>query len=625
MGITTDKTTNNSRPTAVIMQRPCESTITRAAEATRIRVGKGRASVLISDSQGESSSPAAIHDVSPESDCTGNLRVLDVAGRIYHDCRRGQITLDRIETFRTDKLRQLCMKCLAVKSPGRGERRGSAAQRIRAALATCLALVTLPVGCGLNAQGHREVSAALAEYERRARETPVEYGDLSQYAEGRPSQAAPTEGTSSSPDEHSLAGLIATALERNPEIMSAIDTAKSAASRVPQATALMDPMLMTRTLPEPTRTADGDMVFVLGVSQTLPIPSKLDRRGRASLEEARMAIRDLEQTRLRTIAEVKRAYFQLFAVDQAVLITRENQTLLRDLIEVARGQLVAGKRQQEDILRAQVERSNLESQLVQLAQRRETTVALINSMLDRPPRTNVDSIASYDVRRLRPHLDELLTQAYQRNPELAKIEHQVLRDEHRLELAKLDYIPDFTVGFEWMLMQPRDAFVPPVDPNTGMRPPYNRMSEEGTDSWAITVALNIPVWFERIEAGIREARDRLSASRRQHHAAKNKLTYQIEDALARINSQRDIADLYATAIIPQAEQAYQVSREGYVTGTSDFQFVIDNWQKWLFFRLEYYRTLADLEQSIADLEQALGVSIVDAMLPSDAQDAANGE
>lgn len=480
-------------------------------------------------------------------------------------------------------------------------------------------------GCALNSQGDREVSAALAEYERRSNSDPTHYAISKGASEVLGNASPTTQSQVSLVSPNSLAGLIATALERNPEIMSAIDTAKSAASRVPQATALMDPMLMTRTLPEPTRTADGDMVFVLGVSQTLPIPSKLDRRGRAALEEARMAIRELRQTRLRIIAEVKRAYFQLFAVDQAALITRENQALLRDLIEVARGQLVAGKRQQEDILRAQVERSNLESQLVQLAQRRETTVALINSMLDRPPRTSVHSIASYDVRRLSPHLDELLTQAYQRNPELAKIEHQVLRDEHRLELAKLDYIPDFTVGFEWMLMQPRDAFVPPVNPNTGMRPPYNKMSEEGTDSWAITVALNIPAWFERIEAGIREARDRLSASRRQHHAAKNKLTYQIEDALARINSQRDIADLYSTAIIPQAEQAFQVSREGYVTGTSDFQFVIDNWQKWLFFRLEYYRTLADLEQSIADLEQALGVSIVEAMQPSDAQDAANGE
>jgi len=354
------------------------------------------------------------------------------------------------------------------------------------------------------------------------------------------------------------------------------------------------------------------MVFVLGIQQVLPIPQKLDHRGRVALAETRMAGETIAQTRQRVIGDVKRAYFQLFAIDQAVLITKENQTLMRDLIEVARGQMIAGRRQQEDVLRAQVELSNLESQLVELNQRRATTVALINSILDRPPSTGVPPLSEYDIRRVAPRLKELLSQAYIQNPELQRIERQIERDEQRLLLAKLEYWPDFTLGFEWMAMNARTPFIPPVNPNTGMRPPYSRMSKEGNDSWAIMAGVNLPVWFERIEGGIREAREQLSASRRQLHSAKNRITYQVEDALARIDSQRDIAGLFATAIIPQAEQAYQVTREGYITGTSDFQFVIDNWQKWLFFRLQYYRTLGDLERSVADLEQAVGVSIIEA-------------
>ncbi len=471
-------------------------------------------------------------------------------------------------------------------------------------------LAGAPVGCALNAQGDREVGEALASYELRQSSTASQYASV-------PKVASTTTAPVSKPpnvviEDGTLASLIATALERNPDILGAIDTARSVASRIPQATSLMDPTLMTKTLPEPTRTAEGDNYFVLGVQQKLPVPEKLDRRGRAALAETRMAIETLEQTRLRVIGDVKRAYFQLFAIDQAVSITRENQTLLRDLIEVARGQLVAGKRQQEDVLRAQVESSNLESQLVELDQRRTTTVALINSILDRPPMTQVPSLSDYDIRRMSMRLERLLTHAYQRNPELQRIERQIERDEHSLRLARLEYWPDFTVGFEWMQMDPRAAYRPAVNPQTGMRPRVSQLSEEGTDNWAITVGVNLPVWFERIEAGIREARERLSASRRQHQAAKNRITYQVEDALARINSQQKIADLYATAIIPQAEQAYQVSREGYITGTSDFQFVIDNWQKWLFFRLQYYRALGDLERSVADLEQAVGVSVIEA-------------
>ena len=90
------------------------------------------------------------------------------------------------------------------------------------------------------------------------------------------------------------------------------------------------------------------------------------------------------------------------------------------------------------------------------------------------------------------------------------------------------------------------------------------------------------------------------------------VTFKVQDALARVRSFREIANLFATTIIPQAEQAYEVSRAGYVAGTSDFQFVIDNWQKWLLFRIQYYRTLAELERSVADLEQVIGISLVNA-------------
>jgi len=466
-------------------------------------------------------------------------------------------------------------------------------------------------GCSLNRQGHREIGDALASYKRRQTTAATQYATLP----NAPSPNARLPAGGGDPlviEDGTLAGLISTALERNPDILAAIDAARSMASRIPQATSLMDPMLMTKTLPEPTRTAEGDMVFVLGVQQVVPIPQKLDHRGRVALAEARMAGETIAQTRLRIIGDVKRAYFQLFAIDQAVLITKENQVLMRDLIEVARGQLIAGRRQQEDVLRAQVELSNLESQLVELGQRRVTIVALINSILDLPPRTKVPSLAEYDIRRLAPRLNELLSQAYRRNPELQRFERQIERDQQSLRLAELEYWPDFTIGFEWMAMNPRAPFVPPVNPQTGMRPTYSRMSEEGTDSWAIVAGVNLPIWYERIEAGIREARERLSASRRQMHSTKNRITYQVEDALARIDSQQDIADLFATAIIPQAEQAFQVTREGYITGTSDFQFVIDNWQKWLFFRLQYYRSLGELERSVADLEQAVGVSVIEA-------------
>jgi outer membrane protein TolC len=419
-------------------------------------------------------------------------------------------------------------------------------------------------------------------------------------------------GRESLDEEPMLAQLIDEALDRNPDIQAATETARSKASVIPQVTSLPDPFVSTKTLPEPVRTAEGDNYFVFGMKQTLPVPEKLDRRGRIALEETRMAMEQLGQTRLRVIADVKRAYFSLFAVDKMIGITKENERLLRDLIEVARGQFQVGRRQQADVLRAQVEFSSLETRLVQLAQQRTTAESLLNSLLDRPHTTSIESPPDFDVRKIDVRLDQLLSRALIENPELRRLKRQVARDQQAARLARLAYWPDFTLGFEWMQMDPRGAFKPRINPATGVRPAAPQISEDGSDNWAITFGLNVPLWIERIEAGIREAEQTLSASRRTQVSVQNTVTFKVQDALARVRSLRDIANLYATSIVPQAQQAYEVSREAYIAGTSDFQYVIDNWQKWLFFRIEYYRTLGDLERSVADLEQAVGVSIVEA-------------
>lgn len=493
------------------------------------------------------------------------------------------------------------------------------------------ALVPLIIGqaaCALNQVADREVAAAVARYAERREATAEDYSrgirPFSRSAATQPAEGAVDQASTSTeiaeprevrrnapPSPQSLRDYIVLALE-NPEIKAAEEMARMKAARVPQVTALPDPMLTTRTLPEPVRTAEGDNFFTLGVQQRFPVPEKLDRAGRVALQEARMALQDLARRRLNVIAEVKRAWFRVYIIDRTVEIDLANQDLLRGLIDAARAQVAAGRRGQADVLRAQVELSNLESQLIELRQQRESTTAMLNRVLNRPPTTPVPTVGEYAARDADVRLDALLAAAVERNPDLRRIAEQLERDRHGVELAKLAYWPDFTLGFEWMYMRPRPAFVPPPNPQTGMPAPVNRMSEDGTDNWGITFGLNIPLWFQKIEAGIREARGRLMATQHEYVAARNRVNFEIEDALARVRAQRELAALFKDTIIPQAQQAYEVSRASYSAGATDFLFVIDNWQKWLMFTTQYHRALGELERSVADLEAAIGVSLSEA-------------
>ena len=266
-------------------------------------------------------------------------------------------------------------------SAGRAKR---TAPRI-VALSVCAAnsLLIAIAGCAPTRVGAEEVAAALDRFEQQRVQQAAAYAR----APAQNPPAPPTDAMDSAQDPSSLRDFIASALERNPAIKQAEQKARAQAARIPQVTALPDPMVMTKTLPEPVRTAEGDNFFVLGVSQKLPVPEKLDRAGRIALHETCIALQQLQRTRLGIIADVKRAYFQLYAIDKTTLITRENRDLMMGLIGVARGQMEAGMRAQEDVLRAQVELSNLEAQLVDLGQRRKTAAAMLNRLISRPPDT----------------------------------------------------------------------------------------------------------------------------------------------------------------------------------------------------------------------------------------------
>jgi len=406
-----------------------------------------------------------------------------------------------------------------------------------------------------------------------------------------------------------LRDFIVLALQNNPDIKRAEQVVRAKAQRVAQVTALPDPMLMTKTLPEPVRTAEGDNFFILSIRQKLPVPEKLDRAGRIAVEETRAAMARWEEIRLRVIGDVKRAYFRLYIIDKTISILRENQDLLKTLIDVARGQVASGRRSQEDVLRAQVELSNLEARIIDLRQRRIKTAAMLNTLMDLAPDKPIGTPVSFDVREMELKLDRLFALGVRANPELKRFARQIERDREAVGLAKLAWWPDFTIGFEWMLMEPRTAFRPPPNPMTGQRPKVSHLSEEASDNWAITFGFNLPIWFDKIRAGIAEAHRRLAASLHQYTSVRNMIYFRIDDSLSRVRAQRELAELFRTTIIPQAQQAYEVSRAGYVSGTSDFQYVIDNWQKWLMFTIQYHRSIGELERSVADLEQAIGLSL----------------
>jgi len=395
------------------------------------------------------------------------------------------------------------------------------------------------------------------------------------------------------PDSAGLADYVAFALERSPAIHRAVRDLQAMGYQVPQVTSLDDPML---TLLPPTgdmtQTAAGMMDAQIGISQKIPFPGRLHTRGKVAEQEVRMAFATLTDVRIRTVSDVARAYYDYYLADVSIEITRSSQDLLRQIRDVASARYRAGTATQQDVLRAEVELYSLTNELITLQQQRTTAQAKLNALMNRPVEAPLPPPKAFDLQSVDWRLPAALDQAVESNPQLVRLREQIKRDLESIHLARLKYLPDLQLGFSYTLI------------GSGISPVAS-----GDDNWSLPFGLNLPIWWQRLRAGVLGANAQTLSSVEQFQEARNTIFFGLQDTLVKVDTQYRQAILYRDLLVPRARQTVEVSTAAYQAGNLEFTALIDNWRNWLKFSLAYHQALAGLEQRFADLQQLLGVRV----------------
>jgi outer membrane protein TolC len=453
-----------------------------------------------------------------------------------------------------------------------------------------LALALIVAGCGaVDRSLQQRVAAEAVNLEPAVEDDDRVLQAGSEAAAGR----LPDVEAFAVPENADLATYVAFSLERNPSIHRAIRRVQAMGYRVPQVTSLEDPMI---TLLPPTgdlvETAAGMMDAQIGVSQKIPFPGRLTRRGRLAEQEVRMALATLTDVRIRTVADVARAYYEYYLADVSIDITRESERLLEQIRAVASARYRAGTATQPDVLRAEVELYALTNELITLEQRRVTAQARLNTLMNRPVEALLPPPRAFDLEAVDWKLPAAMDRAVESNPQLVRLREQIKRDLEAIRLARLDYFPDLRVGFSYTFI------------GSGISPVAT-----GSDNWGLPLGLNLPIWWQRLRAGVLEANARTLTSVEQFEEARNTILFGLQDTLVKVDTQYRQAVLFRDLLVPRARQTVEVSTAAYQAGDLEFTAFIDNWRNWLNYSLAYHQALAGLEQRFADLQQLIGVRI----------------
>ncbi len=389
---------------------------------------------------------------------------------------------------------------------------------------------------------------------------------------------------------HPVDTYIRHALTQNPDIQAARKQVEATAFRVPQASSLQDPMFKMTTYPEPVQTAAGQQELMLNVSQKFPWFGKLRAQADVAEFSTNVARAQLAAVELLVIEEVKRAYYELYFVQKAIRITEADRTLLIDLTTIAESKYINGTVSQQDLLRAQLEVSFLENELIRLRQELQSAQARLTRQLHISPDTPVKALDELPAEQIPADLQLLYAKAIEARPELHAQLAAIQRDRSAVERARLDYYPDPTLGLTW------------IDTATaGISPRAN-----GRDAVLLGMGFNMPIYRKRIEAGVREAEAQTVADTRRYDSLKDRTEQQVKDLFVRAQSQQELLVLFREDIIPKADQTLRVSSSAYQQGEVDFLQLVDNWRQLLKFQLTEQRLMSQLRQTLASLERVVG-------------------
>jgi outer membrane protein TolC len=394
--------------------------------------------------------------------------------------------------------------------------------------------------------------------------------------------------------KQSVEYFVALALAGHPSIQAARQRVSAEINRIPQARALPDPILNNTFWPiheQSLQTAAGRIGNQMSLSQSVPWPKKLRTKAAIVSQEVHIAQAEVDRISREIAESVHLAYYEVWFATRAIEINEETRLLIDDLERVAEARYRSGGTQQ-DVLRARLESDRLDDQLIGLIKQKQVAQADLAALVQQPVTLLAEASKDLPLSDVPAQLDDLIELAEKCNPKLAGLAWEIQRDRQKQRLACLQKYPDLQVGVHWGLVS---------DDQKALSALAN-----GHDTISFNVGTTLPIWRDKIHAGVREAAHRTSSTTRRLDAERDALYGKLRRLLAQADAFTEQRDIYEKRIIPRTEDILRLSIADYRGKRTDFFSLIETQRELLMFEMQLARINASLAGSVAQIERAVG-------------------
>lgn len=384
--------------------------------------------------------------------------------------------------------------------------------------------------------------------------------------------------------------LVAEALEKSPEIQAAQKRVEAARLKPSQVSSLPDPMVSVTSnsvkVPLPGFGLGREVIANIGVmaSQGIPAPGKLKLRADLAYKDAEIERQQFHSVGLTVTTRVKTAYYKLAYAQAARRILEKNRELLQQILRVTEARYTVGKAAQQDLFKAQMQLSILETKVLRMQQDARMAQQEIGAVLGRPFQGGA---AELKVFAFLDTLDELARAADAHSPMLARERKSIQKMEVAVNLARKDYQPDYTFSAGYY--------------NMGLMAPM----------FMLRADITLPAFYHRKQRpAVAEAVTNVREARHAYQAANQELRLKVQDDYLAATTADKLLRIYSETVIPQAGLTLESSIASYETGAVDFLSVLSNFTSVLEFEMNYVEELRNLYLAAVRLEESTGKKLV---------------
>lgn len=286
-----------------------------------------------------------------------------------------------------------------------------------------------------------------------------------------------------------------------------------------------------------------------GVTQEITIGGKISARENIAGKGLEIASLDEQAAMLDVIRDVTTAYAEAVAAEENVRLATEQKELAVDVLKSVSVRVGAAAAPLIQKSRAEVERSTATIALDKANRERDISRKKLAALMGEERfAATLDNTAFYAITK--PEL-AALEDKLKANPDLVKLNSSLEQSKARLDLEQANAIPD-----------PRLS--------VGVRD----FRDSGDQAFVVGVSLPIPV-FNANRGNIEKARHEVSRTEMDNRQMALNASAELTQAHERMENAYVQAQTLKTEILPSADKAFRLAREGYGLGRFPYLEVLD--------------------------------------------------